>query len=184
MPHQHTEHHPVPAFSRRELMQRAAVLGLVSLPLLRGAALAQSTPPAATPSVPLPATRTASDYKLSLAGLPAVAIPTDVSARKGNKAAWPLLTGVSIAQVEIPEGTWRAPHYHTNTSELAVIVQGSAKAGLQTPGQEWMELEMGAGDCVYFPLGWPHWLRNTGSSVLHTYFNYGHEQPATVEVPG
>jgi len=37
---------------------------------------------------------------------------------------------------------------------------------------------------VYFPLGWTHWLRNTGSGVLHTYFNYGHEQPATVEVPG
>ena len=177
MPHSNPEDRLAPTLSRRELMQRAAVLGLVSLPLVRGAGLAQTTTP--TP----PATGTASDYKLNLAGLPAVAIPTDVSARKGNRAAWPLLTGVSIAQVEIPEGSWRAPHYHTNAPELAVIVQGRARAGLQPPGQAWLELDLEVGDCVYFPLGWTHWLRNTGSGVLHTYFNYGHEQPATVEVP-
>ncbi|WP_344983023.1 hypothetical protein, partial [Deinococcus rubellus] len=62
--------------------------------------------------------------------------------------------------------------------------QGRARAALQPPGQAWLELDLEVGDCVYFPLGWPHWLRNTGSGVLHTYFNYGHEQPATVEVPG
>ena len=62
-------------------------------------------------------------------------------------------------------------------------VQGNATAGLQTPEREWLEVELEAGDCVYFPLGWPHWLRNTDSDVLHTYFNYGHGQPATVEVP-
>ena len=50
--------------------------------------------------------------------------------------------------------------------------------------QAWLELELEAGDCVYFPLGWAHWLRNTGSGALQTYFNYGHEQPATVELPG
>lgn len=176
MPHTKVEDRSAPTLSRRELMQRAAALGLASLPLVRGMGLAQTTPP--TP----PATGTAADYKRSLAALPAVTIPKDVSARKGNKAAWPLLTGVSIAQVEIPEGTWRAPHYHTNTSELAVIVQGSARAGLQPPGQAWLDLDLEAGDCVYFPLGWAHWLRNTGSGVLHTSFNYGHEQPATVEV--
>ncbi|OLV20016.1 cupin domain-containing protein [Deinococcus marmoris] len=172
---------PTSALSRRELIQRAAVLGLAGLPLVRGAGLAQTTPVLVTPSA---TGATASDYKLSLAGLAPVTILQDVSARKGNKAAWPLLAGVSIAQVELPEGTWRAPHYHTNAHELAVIVRGSAKAGLQTPGQEWLELELAEGDCVYFPLGWPHWLRNTGKGALHTYFNYGHEQPATVEVPG
>ncbi|WP_170928567.1 cupin domain-containing protein [Deinococcus hopiensis] len=94
-------------------------------------------------------------------------IPSGVSARKGNQAAWPLLAGVSVAQVEIPRDSWRAPHLHTNTPELVVIVQGRARAGLQTPEREWLELELGPGDCVYFPLGWPHWLRNTGSGVLH-----------------
>ena len=175
------EQHLTATLSRRELMHRAAVLGLVSLPLVRDAGLAQTAQaPATTP----PATETATDYKLSLAGLTPVTILQDVSARKGNKAVWPLLSGVSIAQVEIPQGTWRAPHYHTNAPELAVVVQGQAKAGLQTPDQRWLELELEAGDCVYFPLGWPHWLRNTGSKGLHTYFNYGHEQPATVEVSG
>lgn len=48
--------------------------------------------------------------------------------------------------------------------------------------KEWLEMTLEAGDCVYFPLGWPHWFRNSGSSVLRAYFNYGHEQPETVEV--
>ena len=181
MTYQHVGQHAASTLSRRELMHRAAVLGLVSLPLLRGNGLAQTTPaPVPTP----PTTGTAGDYKLSLAALAPATVPTDVSARKGNKAAWPLLSGVSIAQVELPIAGWRAPHAHPNASELAVIVQGQARAGLQPPGQAWLELDLETGDCVYFPLGWTHWLRNTGDEVLHTYFNYGHEQPSTVEVPG
>jgi len=66
------------------------------------------------------ASGTASEYALRLLQVAPVIIPEDVTARKGNKAAWPILAGVSIAQVEIPVGKWRAPHYHTNTPELAV----------------------------------------------------------------
>jgi Cupin len=71
-----------------------------------------------------------------------------------------------IAQVEVPVGAWRAPHLHTNTPELAVVLEGKAKVGLHTPQKEWLELELEAGNCVYFPLGWPHWFRNAGSGVL------------------
>ena len=109
--------------SRREAL-RVAALGAIGFPFVYSPALAQGT------SV------TAADYKLRLAQLPPVTIATDVIARKGNKKAWAQLQGVSIAQVEIPVGAWRAPHLHTNTPELAVVLQGSAKAGLQTPQKE------------------------------------------------
>lgn len=124
----------------------------------------------------------ADEYRLQFSSVTPATIPENVSARKGNKAAWPALTGISIAQVEIPVGTWRAPHYHTNTPEIAVIVQGSARAGLWTPANEHHEVDLAEGDCVFFPLGWPHWLRNTGSTPLKTYFNYGNEQPVTFEI--
>lgn len=163
---------------RRELMWRGAVLGVASLPLLRGSAAAQVATP--TPAVG----KAAADYRLRLQDVPAAEILQGVTARKGNLKAWPALQGVSIAQVEIPSGTWRSPHLHTNTAELAVVLSGQARAGLQTPDKQWLELDLEAGDCVYFPLGWPHWLRNTGEDVLQAYFNYGHELPATVEVQG
>jgi len=51
----------------------------------------------------------ASEYKLRLSQIPPVVIPEIVIARKGNKAAWPTLAGISIAQVEIPVNEWRAP---------------------------------------------------------------------------
>jgi mannose-6-phosphate isomerase-like protein (cupin superfamily) len=124
----------------------------------------------------------ADEYKLRLPQINPAVIPEDVLARKGNKAAWPVLMGVSIAQVEIPVGKWRAPHYHTNAPELSVIVQGTATAALITPQNDPIIVELQEGDCVYFPMGWTHWLRNTGNVAVKTFFNYGHEQPVTVEV--
>ena len=166
-------------FTRRSAV-RAAVLSTVALPVLRSQAVAQTTPAApATPEV----TRVAADYLLHLQQLPQATIATDVLARKGNLKAWPALQGVSIAEVEVPVGGWRAPHLHTNTPEVAVVLKGKARAGLQNLQKEWMEVDLQEGDCVYFPLGWAHWLRNTGDTVLQAYFNYGHELPATVEIP-
>jgi oxalate decarboxylase/phosphoglucose isomerase-like protein (cupin superfamily) len=124
----------------------------------------------------------ADEYKLRLPQISPAIIPEEVVARKGNKAMWPVLTGVSIAQVEIPVGKWRAPHYHTNAPELSVVTQGTARAGLITPQNDLIVLDLEEGDCVYFPVGWTHWLRNTGNVAVKTYFNYGHEQPVTVEV--
>lgn len=127
-------------------------------------------------------TLTGSEYSLVLSQAEQLVIPEGTLARKGNKAIWPVLAGISIAQVEIPVGKWRAPHYHTNTPEIAVIIQGTARAGLITPENEQIILDLKEGDCVFFPSGWTHWLRNTGNVDVRTYFNYGHEQPKTVEV--
>ncbi|MEI7987103.1 MAG: cupin domain-containing protein [Armatimonadota bacterium] len=124
----------------------------------------------------------AGDYLFHLWNSTALTIPESVTARKGNKAIWPVLKGISIASVEIPVGAWRAPHYHTNTPELAVILSGSAKVGILVPGGDLVEFEAFDGDCVYFPQGWTHWIRNIGTVVIRTYFNYGFEQPQTIEV--
>ncbi|GGJ61252.1 cupin domain-containing protein [Deinococcus aquiradiocola] len=171
------------SLTRRDAV-RVAIFGTANLALL-GRAAAQTTStqaPAPTPAVP-PAPRVPADFMLDLPGVPVQTIPTGVLAQKGNVRAWPALQGVSIAQVEIPTGTERAPHLHTNTPELAVILSGTARAGFQNDAKEWMEVDLQAGQCVYFPLGWPHWLRNTGPGPLTAYFNYAHELPATVELP-
>ena len=170
-------------FSRRDAV-RLAVFGAVNLGVLSPAALAQGTPapPPPAPAVPPPLPKVPADFMLDLAGLTSSVVPTNVTARKGNQKAWPALQGVSIAHVEIPNGGERAAHLHTNTAELAVILKGSARAGIQNEAREWTEVDLQAGQCVYFPLGWPHWLRNTGDGPLTAYFNYGHEAPATVEL--
>jgi oxalate decarboxylase/phosphoglucose isomerase-like protein (cupin superfamily) len=75
----------------------------------------------------------------------------------------------------------KTPHLHTNTSEIAVIVHGTARAGIQSP-TGWFEFDMQQGDCVFFPSGYPHWLRNTGTVPLIAYFNYVNEKPETIEL--
>ena len=167
------------SLSRRAAL-RSALLGAATLPFWSGAR-AQGTATQGTSASG--AGQTAADFLLHLPAVAPATIPQGVTARKGNQQAWAALQGVSIAQVEIPTGGWRAPHLHRNAPELAVVLQGTAHAALQNPQQEWLELDLQAGDCVYFPLGWPHWLRNTGNGVLQAYFNYGHEQPVTVELP-
>lgn len=124
----------------------------------------------------------ANDYFLRLSNVASEVVPFQAVARKGNRAVWPALKGVSIAQVEIPVGSWRGPHRHLNAPELAVIVQGQARAGLVTNDDKLVEVDLEVGDCVFFPTGWTHWLHNTGDVPVVTYFNYGHEQPVTEEV--
>lgn len=127
-------------------------------------------------------TRVSSRFLLKFSQLNSVVIPDGANAKKGNKAAWPILENASIAQVEIPVGKWRAPHYHTNTPEIAVIVRGKALAAIQDPQAGLETCEVGEGECVYFPLGWTHWLKNIGDVPLVAYFNYSHESPVTQEV--
>lgn len=52
---------------------------------------------------------------------------------------------MSIAHVEVPIGVWGAPHLHTNTPELAVVLEGSTKVGLQPPQKDWLEVTLEAG---------------------------------------
>ena len=122
------------------------------------------------------------NYFLKLSSLACDIIPKDVAVRKGTKKVWPVLAGMAISEVEIPEGKCRMPHYHTNTSELSVIIKGNAKAGLIDPCQTMYEFDLAEGDCVFFPCGWPHWIRNTGKGSLKSYFNYNTDDPITVEV--
>lgn len=138
------------------------------------------------PTAPAGAARAAgpNPYVLRLPRVPAGTIPRSTVARKGNKAAWPVLQGISIASVEIPPGAARAAHFHANAAELAIIVEGHGQVGLVAPSGERHVSDLEAGDCMYFPAAWPHWVRNTGDGPLIAIFNYNHEQPETYEVAG
>ena len=122
------------------------------------------------------------DYLLKIESLNPVVIRDDVIARKGSIDSWKVLTGQSIASVVIPIGKSRAPHLHTNTSEIVTVTQGTGRAGLLTPSDGVLEFEITAREVCFFPLGWPHWLTNTGSTPLECYFNYVHERPQTIEL--
>jgi oxalate decarboxylase/phosphoglucose isomerase-like protein (cupin superfamily) len=85
--------------------------------------------------------------------------------------------------VAIPGKGIRAPHLHTNASELSVIVKGTAIAYLINEVGERLEVVLEEGDCIYFPQNWPHWLVNTSEDTLVSYFNYSNEYPITKELP-
>ena len=125
---------------------------------------------------------TPEDFLLKLEALPPAIIRDEVTARKGNVDVWKILSGQSIASVEIPVGKARAPHLHTNTSEIVTVTQGNGRVGLLCPSNEKIEFDITAGEVCFFPSGWPHWLENTGSTALKCYFNYVHEKPQTIEL--
>ncbi len=122
------------------------------------------------------------EFRFKLNDVTPVTVPNDITAYKTNKNSWPILEGITIVKVEIPGKQMRAPHLHTNASELSVIVKGSAIAYLIDPENTQIEVPLLEGDCVYFPMGWVHWLVNTSEETLISYFNYNNDQPITQEV--
>ena len=123
-------------------------------------------------------------YLLKLSELPADIIRDEVTAKKSSKASAGVFKdaiGQSIASVEIPVGKARAPHLHTNTSEIVSVTQGTGRVGLLTPSSGTLEFDVTAGEVCYFPCGWPHWIANKGDVPMKCFFNYVHEKPETIE---
>ncbi|XP_053310590.1 oxalate decarboxylase OxdC-like [Spea bombifrons] len=51
------------------------------------------------------------------------------------------------------------PHYHLNAHEMGYVLRGCGKVGLIN--EEAVELDIGIGDVVYFPIGTQHYVKNT-----------------------
>ncbi|MCA1666049.1 MAG: cupin domain-containing protein [Thermomicrobia bacterium] len=77
----------------------------------------------------------------------------------------------------------RQPHLHTNANELSYLATGQARVGLVGPGGEQHLFDLAAGEVAFQPMGWVHWLENTGDGPLFAVFMYSHEQPETIDLP-
>jgi oxalate decarboxylase/phosphoglucose isomerase-like protein (cupin superfamily) len=123
----------------------------------------------ATPVVPK-AQDTPDPYFFSLANAAPSTIPGGI-VRRCTKAVFPILQGVA-----------RLPHMHTNANELSYIASGKARAGIIGPNGQKDVFDLDAGDLVFFPQGYMHWLANIADGPMVALFMYSNEQPVTIDL--
>ncbi len=152
--------------SRRSLMLAGGAAALAAPAVLAAGAAAQEEP---------------DPYFFSLVNAPDSPIPGGI-VHRCTRAVFPVLQGVAVFSLVLDEGATRQPHMHTNANELSYIGVGSARAGIVGPNGQREEFDLAAGDLVFFPQGWMHWLANTGTGPLFALFMYSHEQPVTIDL--
>jgi oxalate decarboxylase/phosphoglucose isomerase-like protein (cupin superfamily) len=101
---------------------------------------------------------------------------------RANQASFPVLSGVACFTLTLQSGATRQPHLHTNASEISYIASGRARVGLVGPSGGQHLVEVGPGEIVFQPQGWPHWMENIGDGPLIGIFMYSHEQPVTIDL--
>jgi len=132
-------------------------------------------PPAAAPPSPPPA------YAFDLQGQHPDTIPGGL-VRRANQAHFPVLRGLAMFSLRLDSGAMRAPHLHTNASELDYVISGKARVGLVDASGTTQSYDLDAGMVAFFPQSWAHWMVNVGDDPLVAIFAYSNEQPVTIEV--
>lgn len=136
-----------------------------------------ASPPASAPPSPPPA------YAFDLQGQPpdSTSVPGGL-VRRANQARFPVLRGLAMFSLQLDPGAMRAPHLHTNASELDYVISGKARVGLVDASGTKLTYDLTAGMIAFFPQAWTHWMENVGDEPLLAIFADSNEQPITIEV--
>jgi oxalate decarboxylase len=98
----------------------------------------------------------------------------------------PVLTGQKAAMVEVrlQPGALREPHWHPNAWEINLCVNGSGEIGLVLPDGTQAQYAVGAGDAVFVPQGYGHYIANTGTSDMTFVSSFNADHPTTIGMAG
>lgn len=87
------------------------------------------------------------------------------------------LSGLAMASLHIDPGAMQELHWHTNANELNYCLSGQGEIGIFLSGTKASLFTIQAGSASFVPVGAAHYIRNTGSEVLHVITGFSHEQP-------
>jgi oxalate decarboxylase len=79
---------------------------------------------------------------------------------------FPVSKGIAGASIRLQPGCLRELHWHSTAAELGYVVSGSCRTTVLLPDGAETDT-FGSGDVWYFPRGWGHSIRGTGSSECH-----------------
>ena len=78
-----------------------------------------------------------------------------------------------------PEGL-REPHWHPNAWEIDYVVSGHVQFGIVDPEDKTTVFDVHAGDVVFVPQGWVHYIRNVGTEDAVIPITFGNNDPDDV----
>lgn len=80
---------------------------------------------------------------------------------------FPILSGLSVAVLTLEPGQLLVPHWHPDASELAYFSSGTASVAIFGPKADdppATPFDVTAGDVVFFPQGYIHYVHNVGKT--------------------
>ena len=83
------------------------------------------------------------------------------------------MIGGAFVDLFMTKGHMQEPHWHPNAWELDVVVSGEAVTSILNPETNQLQnYHMKAGQTVFIPMGWWHWITAVTEEVqLHLFFN-------------
>lgn len=172
--------HEDESFPRRSLLQGAAGAAMGRLALSVATAIAVSD--ATTKVADVLATHTSpQSFKYSLEqAVPQVYVGgTNRPATSANIAQ---LSGLSVASLRVSPGAMREIHWHPNAGELTYCLSGQGEVGIFVSGNTADIFAIQQGSVSFVPIGAAHYIRNTGSGVLHMISAFTHENPGRIDL--
>jgi oxalate decarboxylase len=83
-----------------------------------------------------------------------------------DSTVFPATTTISAALVEVEPGGMRELHWHPNSDEMQYHITGESRMTVYASGSTAGTFNYQAGDVAYVPRSMPHYILNTGKSVL------------------
>jgi oxalate decarboxylase len=98
----------------------------------------------------------------------------------------PALTGTKAAMVmvRLQPGALREPHWHPNAWEINLCVAGNGEIGIVLPDGTQAVYAVSAGDAVFVPQGYGHYIANTGAVDMAFVSSFNADQPTTIGMAG
>lgn len=168
-------------FPRRSLLQGVAGVAMGRLALPAATAMAASNATTKVADV-LAATHDSSQsfsYSLEQAEPQVYAGGTSRQATSANIAQ---LSGLSVISLRVSPGAMREIHWHPNASELIYCLSGQGEVGIFLSGDTADIFAIQQGSVAFVPIGAAHYIRNTGSDVLHLISGFTSETPSHIDL--
>jgi oxalate decarboxylase len=83
-----------------------------------------------------------------------------------DSTVFPATTTISAALVEVEPGGMRELHWHPNSDELQYHIAGESRMTVYTPVATAGTFDYQPGDVAYVPRSMPHYIENTGKTLL------------------
>ncbi len=106
------------------------------------------------------------------------------SRKSANQSDFPMLDGLSLAELVIPPGAFREPHWHANANELTYCRSGKSLVTVFSDGNLHDAFTIGAGEMFFVPSGYLHSIENIGAETAEFLAAFTHELPEDFGMSG
>jgi oxalate decarboxylase len=168
---------------RRNLFKGATVAAAAASALVGGLTLPAHMASAQTRTSTvnsLPSNKKPSSFKYSLEQA-APQVFAGGTNRDATAANIEELSGLAMSSVHINPGGMHELHWHMNASELSFCLSGQGEVGIFLSGQQNAIFPIQPGSTTFVPVGATHYIRNTGSDVLHVIETFSNENPEHID---